>query len=168
MSTSIFGSVVLRTEDPRFIRGEGRYTESVDVAATLQASFVRSMMAHARVARVDVSASTRMPGVAAVFAAPDLDLAPQPPSGSVSGVRLTPPDLRLRSSEAGLGPFRRTLLVRAAKRGAEPIAACVRRILADPSFSLQEREVRGGLVAQQFVCRRVGQEDLDGRWHRPI
>ncbi len=105
MSTSIFGSVVFRTEDPRFIRGEGRYTESIDVAAALQASFVRSMMAHARVARVDVSASGRMPGVAAVLAAPDLDLAPQPPSGSVSG------------------PFEREVLVRDRVRFVgEPIA----------------------------------------------
>ncbi len=85
MSTSIFGSVVLRTEDPRFIRGRGRYTDNVDAEGALDASFVRSMMAHARVVRVDVSASAHMPGVAAVFTAADLDLAPQPPSGSVSG-----------------------------------------------------------------------------------
>ena len=85
MSTSIFGSVVLRTEDPRFLRGRGRYTDNVDAEGALHASFVRSMMAHARVIRVDVSASAHMPGVAAVLGAADLDLAPQPPSGSVSG-----------------------------------------------------------------------------------
>jgi carbon-monoxide dehydrogenase large subunit len=85
MSTSIFGSVVLRTEDPRFIRGRGRYTDNVDAEGALDASFVRSMMAHARVVKVDVSASADMPGVVAVLAADDLDLAPQPPSGSVSG-----------------------------------------------------------------------------------
>ncbi|HET6776637.1 MAG TPA: xanthine dehydrogenase family protein molybdopterin-binding subunit [Actinomycetota bacterium] len=85
MSTSIFGSVVLRTEDPRFIRGRGRYTDNVDAEGALDASFVRSMIAHARVVNVDVSASGHMPGVAAVLAAADLDLAPQPPSGSVSG-----------------------------------------------------------------------------------
>ena len=85
MSTSIFGSVVFRTEDPRFIRGRGRYTDNVDAEGALDASFVRSMMAHARVLHVDVSASAHMPGVAAVLVAADLDLAPQPPSGSVSG-----------------------------------------------------------------------------------
>ncbi len=85
MSTSIFGSVVLRTEDPRFLRGLGRYTDNVDAEGALHASFVRSMMAHARVVWMDVSASAHMPGVAAILAADDLDLAPQPPSGSVSG-----------------------------------------------------------------------------------
>ena len=85
MSTSIFGSVVLRTEDPRFLRGRGRYTENVDAEGALRASFVRSMMAHARLVGVGVSAAAGMPGVAAVLAADDLDLPPQPPSGSVSG-----------------------------------------------------------------------------------
>jgi len=85
MSTSIFGSVVLRTEDPRFLRGRGRYTENVDAEGALRASFVRSMMAHAQLSRVDASAAVGMPGVAAALAAADLDLAPQRPSGSVSG-----------------------------------------------------------------------------------
>jgi len=85
MSTSIFGSVVLRTEDPRFLRGRGRYTDNVDAEGAVRASFVRSMMAHARLRRVDASAAGGMPGVAAVLAATDLDLAPQRPSGSVSG-----------------------------------------------------------------------------------
>ena len=124
MSTSIFGSVVLRTEDPRFIRGEGRYTESIDVAATLQASFVRSMMAHARVARVDVSASGRMPGVAAVLAAPDLDLAPQPPSGSVSG------------------PFEREVLVRDRVRFVgEPIAVVLAESLGQAQDAAESVQV---------------------------
>jgi carbon-monoxide dehydrogenase large subunit len=85
MSTSIFGSVVLRTEDPRFLRGQGRYTENVDAEGALRASFVRSMMAHARLVGVGVSAAAGMPEVAAVLTADDLDLQPQPPSGSVSG-----------------------------------------------------------------------------------
>src|SRR5207247_785968 len=71
MSTSIFGSVVLRTEDPRFLRGRGRYTDNVDVEGALHASFVRSMMAHAQVVRVEVSASAHMPGVAAVAVDPE-------------------------------------------------------------------------------------------------
>jgi aerobic carbon-monoxide dehydrogenase large subunit len=85
MSTSIFGSVVLRTEDSRFLRGRGRYTENVDAEGALRTSFVRSMMAHARLVGVGVSAAAGMPGVAAVLTADDLDLQPQPPSGSVSG-----------------------------------------------------------------------------------
>jgi carbon-monoxide dehydrogenase large subunit len=85
MSTSIFGSVVLRTEDPRFLRGQGRYTDNLMADGAVRASFVRSMMAHARLLSVDTSAAAGMPGVAAVLAATDLDLLPQPPSGTVAG-----------------------------------------------------------------------------------
>jgi HSP20 family protein len=41
---------------------------------------------------------------------------------TVSGVRLAHPGVKLRSSEGALGPFRRTLMIPAAMRGAEPIA----------------------------------------------
>ena len=85
MSTSIFGSVVLRTEDPRFLTGAARYVDDVPAPGALRASFVRSMMAHARVSGVEVSAAAAMPGVAAVLAAGDLALAPKPPAGNVEG-----------------------------------------------------------------------------------
>ncbi len=41
---------------------------------------------------------------------------------TVSGVRLARPGAKLRSSEGALGPFRRTLMIPAAMRGAEPVA----------------------------------------------
>lgn len=83
MTTSIFGSVVLRSEDPRFLSGAGRYVDNLPTEGALRAVFVRSMMAHARLTGIDASAALAMPGVAAVFTAGDLDLPPQPPSGQV-------------------------------------------------------------------------------------
>lgn len=83
MTTSIFGSVVLRSEDPRFVRGEGRYVENIPIAGALRAVFVRSMMAHARIVAVDAEAARSMPGVVALYTARDLALAAQPPSGNV-------------------------------------------------------------------------------------
>ncbi len=85
MTTSIFGSVVLRSEDPRFLTGQGRYVENLPVEGALRAVFVRSMMAHARITRIDVSAARAMSGVAAVLTADDLELPMQPPSGQVPG-----------------------------------------------------------------------------------
>jgi carbon-monoxide dehydrogenase large subunit len=82
---SFFGVPVRRTEDPRFLRGEGRYLENVAIPGALRAVFVRSIMAHAVVNGVDAAAARTMPGVAAVLTAGDLELAPQPPSGNVSG-----------------------------------------------------------------------------------
>jgi aerobic carbon-monoxide dehydrogenase large subunit len=83
VTTSIFGSVVLRSEDPRFVRGEGRYVENIRIAGALRAVFVRSMMAHARIVAVDAEAARSMPGVVALYTARDLALAAQPPSGNV-------------------------------------------------------------------------------------
>jgi carbon-monoxide dehydrogenase large subunit len=83
VTTSIFGSVVLRSEDPRFVRGEGRYVENIPIAGALRAVFVRSMMAHARIVAVDAEAARSMPGVVALYTARDLALAAQPPSGNV-------------------------------------------------------------------------------------
>jgi carbon-monoxide dehydrogenase large subunit len=81
MTTSIFGSAVLRSEDPRFLRGAGRYVENLPVEGALRAVFVRSMMAHAQLGALDVAAVTSMPGVVGVFTAEDLDLQPMAPGG---------------------------------------------------------------------------------------
>jgi len=82
---SSFGIRALRTEDPRFLKGEGRYLEDLPIEGALRAVFVRCMMPHAKVLGVDLSKAIRMPGVAAVLSAGDLDLAPQLPAGNVEG-----------------------------------------------------------------------------------
>ena len=87
---SFFGIPVRRTEDPRFLRGEGRYLENVALPGALRAVFVRSMMAHARVNAVDTKGAREMPGVATILTAADLDLPPQPPAGNVAGDYLRP------------------------------------------------------------------------------
>lgn len=110
MSTSIFGSAVLRTEDPRFLSGRARYVDDIHVEGALHACFVRSMIAHATIAEVAVEQAKSMPGVAAVLTAGELDLPPRPPSGNVEG------------------PFSRPLLARdRARFVGEPLAV----VLAD-------------------------------------
>ncbi|MEA2579228.1 MAG: aerobic carbon-monoxide dehydrogenase large subunit [Actinomycetota bacterium] len=79
----MFGVPHLRSEDPRFIRGEGRYLENIDIPGALRAVFVRSMMPHARLNGVDVTVATGMPGVAAVYVATDLEIPLQPPAGNI-------------------------------------------------------------------------------------
>jgi carbon-monoxide dehydrogenase large subunit len=81
---STFGIPALRTEDPRFLRGEGRYLENIPVEGALRAVFVRSMFAHATLNGLEGLDDARsMPGVAGVFAAADLDLPSQLAAGSV-------------------------------------------------------------------------------------
>jgi carbon-monoxide dehydrogenase large subunit len=81
---STFGVPALRTEDPRFLRGEGRYVENIEIPGSLRAVFVRSIFAHAAVASIEGLDDARaMPGVAGVYAAGDLDLPHQLAAGSV-------------------------------------------------------------------------------------
>jgi carbon-monoxide dehydrogenase large subunit len=74
MTTSIFGSVVHRVEDPRFLTGEARYVDALRPEGALRASFVRSIIAHGRLSGVEAAEASGMPGVIAVFAASDLEL----------------------------------------------------------------------------------------------
>jgi aerobic carbon-monoxide dehydrogenase large subunit len=80
---SILGTRVLRTEDPRFLTSGGVYTEDVvdeRLAGACHVFFVRSPVAHARIAGLDVSAALSAPGVIAAFTGADLsELAPVKP-----------------------------------------------------------------------------------------
>ncbi|HXF56832.1 MAG TPA: xanthine dehydrogenase family protein molybdopterin-binding subunit [Actinomycetota bacterium] len=78
MPGSILGSAVLRSEDPRFLTGAGRYVENLRREGALHAVFVRSPLAHARVRAVEAEAARGLPGVVGVFTAADLDLPPMP------------------------------------------------------------------------------------------
>jgi len=81
---STFGIPALRSEDPRFLRGQGRYLENISVAGSLRAVFVRSIFAHAELHGVEgLEEAREMPGVAAVYTAGDLAIPAQPPAGIV-------------------------------------------------------------------------------------
>lgn len=81
---SAFGLPALRTEDPRFLRGEARYVDDIDIAGSLRAVFARSIFPHARVLDVrGLEGGRAAPGVVGVYLADDLALAPLPPSGNV-------------------------------------------------------------------------------------
>jgi len=67
----VLGQRVLRTEDPRFLTGEGRYVENLLFEDALHVAFVRSPFAHARIAGIDTSPADAK---AQVFTAHDLDL----------------------------------------------------------------------------------------------
>ena len=75
---SILGNRVLRKEDPRFLRGEGRYVENLPLAGALTVTFVRSPFAHARIAGVDKSAAEALPNVQVLTGA-DVDAGPMGP-----------------------------------------------------------------------------------------
>ena len=98
MGARYLGAAVRRREDPRFLRGDGRFVDDVTLPGLLHAAFLRSPHAHARIARLRTDAARAMPGVAAVFAFGDLErwlkplpLFGAPPPGLAAAIRF---DLR--------------------------------------------------------------------------
>lgn len=91
MAGSILGAAVRRTEDPRFIRGEGRYLPNHHVDGALFLVPVRAQLAHGRIESIDGSRAARMPGVVGVFTADDLDLRPTAPGPGVDPLFARPP-----------------------------------------------------------------------------
>jgi carbon-monoxide dehydrogenase large subunit len=69
---SAIGQRLKRREDPRLITGSATYTDDVHLPGMLQAAFVRSPHAHARIGGIDASAAREVPGVVAVLTHADL------------------------------------------------------------------------------------------------
>ncbi|MFZ9484611.1 MAG: xanthine dehydrogenase family protein molybdopterin-binding subunit [Alphaproteobacteria bacterium] len=65
------GQPLRRLEDPRLLVGGGRFAADRAPAGALQAIFLRSPHAHARIRAIDAGAARAMPGVAAVYTAED-------------------------------------------------------------------------------------------------
>ena len=66
------GQPVRRTEDPILVRGEGRYTDDLDLPGQAHAAIVRSRHAHGTIRGIDARAARAMPGVLAVHTGADL------------------------------------------------------------------------------------------------
>jgi carbon-monoxide dehydrogenase large subunit len=65
------GQAVARFEDPRLLRGQGKYIHDLTLPGQLHAVLVRSPHAHARIQGVDIDEAMRAPGVVAVLTGAD-------------------------------------------------------------------------------------------------
>ena len=65
-ATTPLGQPIKRTEDPRFITGNGRYLDDIKLQSMAHMAILRSPYAHARINSIDSSAAMALPGVVAV------------------------------------------------------------------------------------------------------
>jgi carbon-monoxide dehydrogenase large subunit len=63
---------IRRVEDPRLLKGGGRYTDDVAVPGLAQGYVLRSPHAHARIAGIEAAAAKAMPGVLGIWTGADL------------------------------------------------------------------------------------------------
>jgi carbon-monoxide dehydrogenase large subunit len=71
--TTMIGAKIHRREDPRLVRGQGRYLDNFTRPGMVFASVVRSPLAHARIKSIDTSEAKKAPGVLAVYTAADFE-----------------------------------------------------------------------------------------------
>jgi carbon-monoxide dehydrogenase large subunit len=69
------GDRLRRKEDPRLLRGRGRYVGDIALPGMLHAAILRSPHAHARIGAIDAEPARAVPGVAAVLTHADLGAA---------------------------------------------------------------------------------------------
>ena len=69
------GDSVLRTEDPKLLRGEGRYTDDINLPRQAYAYVVRSTIAHGRIKSIGTQAAKAMKGVLGIYTGEDMKIA---------------------------------------------------------------------------------------------
>jgi carbon-monoxide dehydrogenase large subunit len=86
------GAWVPRKEDDRLLRGDGRFTDDVDLPHTLHMAVLRCPFPHARIGAIDVSDAEQLPGVRQILLGADIARLSQP----ITVLRPVPgvPDLR--------------------------------------------------------------------------
>ena len=72
VTTKMFGERVPRVEDARLVTGNGRFLDDLGHDA-LEAAFVRSPHAHARIVDIDVTGALDVDGLVAIYTYEDLD-----------------------------------------------------------------------------------------------
>ena len=68
----VIGESVKRLEDKRFLQGQGRYVDDVQLPHMLHAAILRSPHAHARILDIDLSEAQALPGVVAILTFADI------------------------------------------------------------------------------------------------
>lgn len=68
----LIGAGVKRKEDYRFLTGAGQYTDDVVMPQQSYGVFLRSPHAHAKIARIEIEAALKSPGVIGIFTGKDM------------------------------------------------------------------------------------------------
>jgi len=75
MGEFAIGQGVSRFEDPRLVRGDGRYTDDIKLPGLAHSVVLRSPHAHAKIKSIDTAAAKSAPGVLAVLTSADIKAA---------------------------------------------------------------------------------------------
>ncbi len=112
------GQPVPRTEDPKLVRGQGRYSDDLSLPGQAYAAIVRSSHAHGVLKGIDTAAALAMPGVLAVYTGADLQAA------GYGGLKCVPP-MKNRDGTPMKKPPRPALAVDKVRFVGDPVACVI-------------------------------------------
>ncbi len=117
------GQSVTRTEDPRFLRGQGCFVDDIAPPDMVFGYVLRSPHAHARLGAMKTSAAKALPGVLAVLTAADLD------ADGIGALRcmITPETF---GGPKGFSPLRPLLAGEVVRHVGDPVALIIGESLA--------------------------------------
>jgi aerobic carbon-monoxide dehydrogenase large subunit len=116
------GQPVTRFEDPRLVRGEGRYLGDIDLPGQAYAVVLRSPHAHARINGIDTQAARAAPGVLGVYTGVDYG------ADGLGGPKATMPRKRPDGSPM-FAPQRPALCIDRVRYVGDPVAFIVAQTL---------------------------------------
>jgi carbon-monoxide dehydrogenase large subunit len=117
------GQPVPRSEDPVLLRGEGHYSDDINLPGQAYCVMVRSQQAHGVIRRIDTAAARAMQGVLAVYTAEDL---------AKAGIGSLPPRqvMNNRDGTPMLSPVRHVLAADKVRHVGEAVAAVIAETVA--------------------------------------
>ena len=123
-----------RVEDVRLLTGHGRYVDDITPDGAWFAAFLRSPVAHARIARLETSAAQAMDGVHAVLTVADLEA-----MGMVVGIAASVQ--KNRDGSDGAAPLRPVLAKDRVRYVGEGVAVVIAETLAQARDAAEQIEV---------------------------
>ena len=178
MSKYGIGQPVLRFEDPRLLRGQGKFINDMNLHGQTYAVFVRSPHAHAKITKIDVEAAKTAPGVVAVLTGHDV---------KADGLGMPKANMPRKRPDGKpmYAPHRPPLVTDRVRYVGDPVVMVVADTLAEakdaaelveidyeslPSVTLTEDTVKPGAPAVWDDCprsaqrhQRIGQHHLSHR-----
>src|SRR6266478_2555432 len=116
MNGGHIGRSLRRLEDSRFLTGQGRYVDDMDLPGQLHGIVLRSPHGHAAIDGIDTAAARAMPGVHGVFTAADLD---------ADGIGTLPCIAQVATVAPVIVPPRRALALGRVRHVGDPVAFVV-------------------------------------------
>ena len=128
------GQPVPRFEDPRLLKGQGRFVHDVTLPGQAHAVLLRSPHAHAELRAIDLAAARRAPGVLGIFTEADL---------RADGIGIGGPTLSLKRADGKplFAPVHPGLARARVRHVGEPVALVVAETIAAAKDAAERIEI---------------------------